>query len=202
MSREGLVIKARFRARGYSDEDRRELGRELSEIGPNRLRALYIPEAGGSYELWLAVEFVGTSLASGLLGHVAGRFYDNLSERLRRFFASKRARDAEPEMDLTVSYDDVDIVFTQFNSTDLPALPSMARDIHDAVTTGPLAGKEVTRIVVGMAREDDAGRWYEPSAGNGLIPDRRFWGIAFASTRDVSHIFDTRTRLVGENPRG
>jgi len=73
MTLRSTLCEARYRARGYSLEDERELLEALETLGAVRLRPLHLPEAGGSSELWIAISFFGGAIATGLVEHLTGQ---------------------------------------------------------------------------------------------------------------------------------
>jgi len=190
--REVTVIKARFRSRGYDEADRQQLRRELGALGAVRLTPEWPPEAGGSHEIWLAVEFIGTGFASGILGHLAGKFYDRLVAGLKRLFADKRQKDnAEPELVISLSYDDLDIEIAVLDESYLEKVPTLLEAIHRAVVSGPLAELAPTRVYVPMARVDS--QWVEVHPVYGEDVDERHWGIVSIPDRTIGHVYDSRT---------
>jgi hypothetical protein len=64
----GTFVTAKYRAGGYDADDEQLFRRLLAPIGPVRLRALRLPEAGGSFEFWLTILFVGKVVAEDHAG--------------------------------------------------------------------------------------------------------------------------------------
>src|SRR4051812_29034013 len=89
---EATVIKATFRARGYSAADVDALRDALSPLGAVRTRALALPEAGGAAELWLIVEFIGEAALQGVIHHLAAQFFERFAGAVRGFVRQKAAR--------------------------------------------------------------------------------------------------------------
>ena len=186
-----------YRARGYDADDALSLRGELAELGAVRLRPLRLPEAGGSHEIWIVLEFVGTAIAGGLIQHLTAKYYERLSAALSGFFTRKKAKDFEPEMSLRVSYDDVDLDIGPISEKGISTLPELAEHVHAHLNSPGLKDKSVTRVVIGMVRE--AERWEEPHLQ--LWPESsRFWGLSFEDHRYVTHIYDTETGLLADRP--
>ena len=179
--------------------DRSLLREVLEEFGAVRLRPMELPEAGGAAELHLVMSFVGGAAAAGLVEHIAGKLFDRLSAGLLRFYRSRKERDAtEPELTLRVSYDDVDISIGPADEAELRRLPKLAAEVHRRLSSPPLKGLPVTRIVIGMIREGQ--QWHEPHLWHRDEEGQRFWGISLEGHRSVTHILDTETELLGERP--
>jgi hypothetical protein len=161
MPKQATTFEIRYRASGYSPDDERLLRDELEHFGAVRLRAMRLPAAGGVAEIWILVSFVGGTMVQGLIEHLTGQMFDGLSARLLNFFRTRQARDGiEPEMSLTISYDDVDLQIGPVNESDLARLPSLGKEVHDRLFRPPLKGSEVSKLVIGMVRYGD--RWSEP----------------------------------------
>jgi hypothetical protein len=196
MTQTSTTIRAKYRARTHDASDEALLRQQLGQLAPLRLRPLEIPEAGGSYEIWVIVEFVGLAFVGGVIGHIGSKWYERLATGLRRFVEHKEAKAEYSEMQLTISYDDLDIVFTAVKSADLERLPDFAELVQGHLTLAPLANRPVTFLTIGLAREADT--WCVPHAANGLEPDRRFWGVSFDTLRTISHVYDSETRLLSD----
>src|SRR4051794_39666945 len=111
MANSAAVLLVEYRQRGYSPEQIQVLKTALEEIGPVRVRPLRLPEAGGSFEIWIALDFVGKAIVGGIIEHIASKHWDRLAAAFTQFFKNKVSDDGfEPEMSLRVTYDDVDLV--------------------------------------------------------------------------------------------
>lgn len=194
-----VSIIAEYRARGMEPEDESRLREEMAPLGPVRLRPRHLPEAGGSYEVDVLFQFIGTAFASGLIGHVGSKWYEKAMARLGRVVEQKVAKNQPPDLTATFSYDDIDIRVPMIASDELQFVAHCAEQVDDHLQSKALREHPPTAIVIGMSRDGD--RWAEPNAANALEPDRRFWGIALETHRLMSHVYDTDTRLLSELPR-
>jgi hypothetical protein len=196
MTRTATVFTAEYRARGYAAEDERFLREVLEEFGPVRLRPQWMPEAGGSTELSLLIAFIGGSMTTGLIEHLTGKLFDRLSDALGRFYRQRQSRDGlEPEMTLRISYDDIDLDLGPVTEGDIRRLRALATQVHEFLQKPPLAGKPVSRVVIGMVRDGE--RWEEPHLWLQSEDGARFWGISFELYPMITHILDTKTGLLG-----
>jgi hypothetical protein len=199
MGQEVTVLSAEFRASRYDESDQSDLYAVLQDFGAVRLRPMYMPEAGGASETWLVVSFIGTAAASGLVGHLTGTFYDRLSRSLLGHYRRrKRSRDLDPELQLTFSYDDLDLVFICTEEKDLNRLPQIADSVRKHLDSEPLAHQDPTRIFVGLYEAD--GSWHTPHLQDVSDTDLRYWGISFETHQQITHVYDTQTRVLGELP--
>ena len=199
MPRHTTVFLVEYRARGYDREDENVFREELEPLGAVRLRPLHLPEAGGVYEFWLAVEFVGLSIMSGLVAHAASGYYDDLAARLRRFVRQKKHRTGrEPEMELCLSFDDATLQFTGVTEEILNTLPELGQRVYEHLSSKPLSRHAVSRVVPGMFQFE--GQWYEPTIWGGNT-DLRYWGISVEGHRALTHIYDSVTRLLSAHER-
>jgi hypothetical protein len=190
---------AKFRARGYDEGDARSLREYLEPFGAVRFRPLELPEAGGTHELWLVVSFIGTAALSGIIGHVATKYYEKLSAALIGFSLTKRKKSgSDPELSLKLSYDDMDLDIGPVDEARLGNLPTLARTVLDHLQGPALNARgEITRIVIGMVKSGNT--WSEPHTQD-WPESLRFWGISFAGHRLITHIYDSETRLLAERP--
>ncbi len=201
MNASATVFEAEFRSQGYDETDRLLLREALNQFGAVRLRPMDLPEAGGSTELYLAVAFIGSNIASGLIGHLTGKTFDKLFAALLRFYQTRKQRDGvEPEMALKISYDDLDLDIGPVDEGDLKHVPALANEIHRLLTSGSLKDIPVTRIVVGMVRHGDD--WSEPHLWDRSEEGQRFWGVSLEGHRTITHILDTQTGLLSERTSG
>ena len=199
MTKTAIIFSAEFRQSGYTVAEEQQLRGLLESLGAVRLRADRLPAAGGSTELWLVASFIGGSMASGLIGHITTNVYDRLSAQLLAFFRIRKQRDGvEPEMTLTVSYDDVDLALGPVSEDEVSRLPKLARRVHEVLSAPPLRDSGVTKIVIGMVR--DAEGWAEPHLQNQPEDSGRFWGISLSGHRQITHIFDSETNLLAPRP--
>lgn len=190
-----VAIIAEYRARGLDLDDEEMLRREVGSLGPMRLRALHLPEAGGSFEVDLVFQFIGTAFASGVLGHIATKWYDGASARIGRFVQHKVAKREPPDLTVTFSYDDIDIRIPMIAAAELGFLQNCGELLRAHLKSPALRRSEPTAIVIGMC-DGGANEWSEPNAANALEPDRRYWGISLETHRLVTHLYDTETRLL------
>lgn len=191
-----VSIIAEYRARGLDEEDERRLRDEMAPLGPVRLRPRHLPGAGGSFEVDVLFQFIGTAFASGIIGHVATKWYETATTRLTRVVEHKMLKNQPPDLTATFSYDDIDIRVPMIASDELAFVARCAEQVRDHLQSPALGNHPPTAIVVGMRRTGD--EWHEPNAANALEPERRFWGIALDTHRRVTHVYDTETRLLAE----
>jgi hypothetical protein len=62
-----FAVVASFRERGYSAGDVADLREAFAELGPVELKPLWLPEAGGSWELWLNAKAIVEGLEAAVL---------------------------------------------------------------------------------------------------------------------------------------
>lgn len=190
----GTVLTATYRARGYDADDEQTFRRLLGAIGPVRLRALQLPEAGGSFEFWLTILFVGKVMAEGIVGNAAWEGLKKIGSALKAFFKHKASKASGPEMALTLSFDDIDIEFPEVTVDQLDRLPALGEKIHGELQKPTFEGKAVTRIVVGLGR--GGGDWYVSCAANPVASDERFWAVSLEGHRVLTHVYDCETGLL------
>ena len=195
------VVKARFRARGYDDEDRDLIRREFGAFGAVRLSPEWPPEAGGSYELAIAIEFVGLAFLTGIVGHIAGRFYERVADSLRRLFQAKRQKGGHaPELRVTLSYDDLDIELAFVDETGIEKIPNLIGTIDRALRTPQIRDLVPTRVIVPMALIE--ARWEADYDAFSAPFDGRYWGVVALPELVVTHLYDSAEgRLVPLLPR-
>lgn len=198
MTKTTTVLEVTYRASGYDAADLEGLRIELEPLGAIRLRPLHLPQAGGSFELWLVLNYIGSTMLNGIIEHIAGNQFDRLSASLRRFFMAKRTKSGfDPELSVRVTYDDVDWDIGPLNEDQIVRVPELARTVLEHLQKAPLRDAGVTRIAVGMIRDGD--QWHEPHLHE-WPEDTRFWGISLEGHRAITHIYDTETCLFAERP--
>lgn len=173
----------------------------LEPIGAVRLRPLHLPEAGGSFELWAVVSFIGLAYVGGFVEHIGEPTYRAISEAFLRFWREKRERDGtEPEMSLLLSWDDLDLRIGPVDERDLERMPALGDAIRRHLQAEPLRSTSVTKIVLGMVRV--GGEWHEPHLWNRADDGGRFWGVSLETHRAITHIYDSENNLLAPMPRG
>ncbi len=132
------TVKAHFRVTGYRPEDIEVLVKDLGVIGPVRTRALALPEAGGSTDIWLAFDFFGAAIAGGVV-------YDLAKSALRAVIGwyTKRANlwGNEPELDsIRLGFDQftlvlaLDAAYAMLSETELRSALRMIDDLREHFT--------------------------------------------------------------------
>lgn len=194
------VFKVEYRARGYSEDDFRELASSLDSMGAVRFTPKHLPEAGGVTELWLAVEFIGTAALAGIIGHLATKFYDRLADDLLAFFRKKRSQNPDyPEfMSLTLSYDDLDIVISLPNEVTIGKLSQIQADILMHLSSPPLAENAIRYIVLPVAQVN--GRWEILSIWNEASFTLRYWGVGTSMSPFITDVYDAQLRKLMDLP--
>lgn len=163
------------------------------------MRPMRLPEAGGASEFSLLAEFIGLSIVSGIVGHIASKYYDRLANAILRILKRyTKKKGWAPEMWLSVSYDDVDIDVGALTPEVARELPRTMELIQSHLERAPLNSGEVTRILVGMIREES--QWRERSLADGHEVEPRFWGISLEGHGQITHVYDTTTGLLAERP--
>jgi hypothetical protein len=196
------VLKAVFRASGYSEADRRMLRSALEPLGPVRLRPIHPPAAGGAAELMLVAEFIGKAMAEGVIGAATLWYLRELSNAIREYMHYKRTRSEFPGAltRLTLSYDDFEIVVTGYAEEFSGDLDSRIHDIRDHLESDPLVPLKITYIQLPAEFRD--GR-FAPAlspdiTGLPATPNFRYWFVGLLDPRMILDVYDSENRrLVG-----
>lgn len=176
---EPLVISTiMFRASGYTDNERVDLQKTLEVFGPTRLRPQAMPEAGGSGELWLVLQFIGQAICSGALGEIGVDLYHHISIALKKFKAHKSQHSSIPVevATITLSFDDLDIVIHNPSDKIIESLDVIVERAKRGAAKGTLKDLNISRISIPGVERHRA--WWE---GQGPIEmrndDLQYWAI-------------------------
>jgi hypothetical protein len=90
-----FTLVASYRERSYSLEDVADLRETLSEIGPVELKPQWLPEAGGTWELWLNAKAIVEGLEAAVLYDVLKTLGSHSIRWIRR---KRRPGEFEPEL--------------------------------------------------------------------------------------------------------
>jgi hypothetical protein len=102
------VFKVDYHAGDIPDTDIQQFKDELQEFGFVRVRGYRAPAAGTGAEIRILIEFIGLAAASGIIGHLAVKFYKKLSAKIFSFM--KAPHPLRPTIEgIKISYDDLDI---------------------------------------------------------------------------------------------
>lgn len=189
------VFDIRYRKDGYSEEDIESLRSELTDIGTVRARGLVMPAAGGSAELWIVIEFIGAAVASGIIGHIATKFYETLSEKLLGFYR-KRQEPFPPElMTINISYDDFDIEICVPSNETVEKLPEIISSIQEHLLSSSPSDDVVHEVTLPMEFSQDAWRPYNPNMSASAPPyPYRFWRVGARDISGFTKIYDSYNR--------
>jgi hypothetical protein len=196
-------LRLAFRARSYDELAREDLHRRFDDVATVELIPQRLPEAGADAEVVAAIRFVGSSIASGVIGAVA---YDALKEVCRRLAHWWRLR-AETEIivpqfiQVEMEFDNISVVFVDerhsfspdiffLNDRQLERLPELCEQVVRTLPDEFLFRKRISRIEVPVSQmvgEDVYGA--EMS---------RFWELE--SSDGQQYLYDSWRGVVGEKP--
>jgi hypothetical protein len=187
-----VVSTITFRASGYDAEDRTALAETFKPFGPTRLRPQTATEAGGSGEIWLVLEFIGITIATGVLAEIGIDLYRRISTSLKEFADRKNQRTpAQVEVaDIILSFDDMDIVIHNPSDKIIESLDVIVERARRGVSSGVLKDMNVTKIDIPGVPGFDG--WEE---FRGPIEDRaedlKHWAITTDGEYAPSHGYDS-----------
>lgn len=208
---QAVVFKATFRARAYSADDMRELRAAVEPFALVRLRGERPPEAGGSAEIAMVLEFVGTKLAEGAIGWVGAKTVEKVISATCDWWRRKRSRPPHWPPEVTVfrvSLDDTDVTFVAhrrdegpdtFFLTDeaLGGVPNALGIVTGHFDNEYIREHELGYIEVPLVSFDRSEVDYDPALVG--MPDR-YWKIGLRSAPFATHRYDSATRTVEPLP--
>ncbi len=159
------AVRIAYRASGYGLEHERQLYEAFRDLGPVRTRALRLPEAGASTDIWFVFEFFGATLASGVL-------YDIVKLCVAKLAPWARGRANRHQIDPDISevrigLDDVTVEFTLTEISDdvnfltvsaIEKLPELASIVSERFRVEMIAKHEVQYLRVPVFAVDEDGR--------------------------------------------
>jgi hypothetical protein len=194
------VTTIMFRASGYTNNERADLQKTLEVFGPTRLRPQAMPEAGGSGELWLVLQFVGQAICSGALGEIGVDLYHRISIALKKFKAHKSQHSSIPVevATITLSFDDLDIVIHNPSDKIIESLDVIVERARRGAAKGALKGLDISRIGIPAVERYKA--WEE---GKGPIEmrndDLQYWAITTGGFYTPTYGYDSENdKLLNE----
>lgn len=191
-----------FRARGYTDEDRSALVRHLESVATVELQPVPLPEAGGSAELWAAIDFAGLAVASGIIGNVATDAVKAICRQLATWWGEHAAKhQLLPEImsvrvvfgDLTIEVADVTHDFSPdayfMSGPGLELIPAAIGAVLSQLPPGLLAAEDIRYVRVDV----DSAQSESPFA------IARYWRLGI-SADEATHLYDSWYGTVGQLP--
>jgi len=151
------TITVNYNAGDIPDNDIQQFKTELQELGYTRLRGYHGPAAGTGFEFWILIEFIGLAAASGIIGHLAVKFFDKLSTKILSFMKSPTDPRRPYAAGVKLSYDDLDIDIRYIDDNILKNMSVIINDIINEIHNGGLKGSKATKIVMPMEIRD--GEW-------------------------------------------
>lgn len=188
-----VIVELDYDRNNYTAEEVESLYQDLKEFGPVRLREHSTPAAGWGMDIYLALSFIGGTVASSLIGHITEKFFDNLAEKIRRFYSRRRTPGMRFPRSITLSYDDMDITIDPISDDAVDRLPELMTELHERIIANPPKDKIIHRITIGVEYVDNRWQGYNLDNPSGIEhPDPyRYWRTEPRGNMDSVYIYDS-----------
>lgn len=196
-SGELVIVELDYDRNNYTAEEVESLYQDLKEFGPVRLREHSTPAAGWGMDIYLALSFIGGTVASSLIGHLTEKFFDNLAEKIKRFYSHRRTPGMRFPRSITFSYDDMDITIDPISDDAVDRLPELMTELHERIIANPPKDKIIHRITIGVEYVDNRWQGYNLNNPSGIEhPDPyRYWRTEPRGNMDSVYIYDSHEKL-------
>ena len=162
MSTARFGILASFRDRSYSDDDVASLRAALSEVGRVAAEPLALPEAGGTWELWIDAKAIVEGIEAAIVYDVLKSL---MSHAVRWIRSRRRPGSFEPELHaVQVSTENVRVAVRTSEgdmAMDLATAERIANLLPGEFPQDLVASRDIRVIIVEIAPEgvSDGPRW-------------------------------------------